>query len=108
MARGSNPKSLEALEKSRKKTQFRGEYAVKCGVKGNEVKRQLKPWKKLATDELSPEDQKATMRRIIELMKRGNLSAFELYLKLVGEHPDQDAGTDKTITITIDEAGYEN
>ncbi len=87
MARGENPNSLRALEKSREKTQFCGESAVKAAKKKHENEVIMKA---LCDDlrEQCTEERIARMNNsIITRAEHGDINAYKLIRDGLGENP---------------------
>lgn len=100
-----NPKQ-DANLRPIKKGELSSEEAKRRGSKGGNAKaanaRVLKTFSVAAGERLTPEKQKKMLDRLELLVLRGNLQAWDLYLKLLNQHPDQGGGTDKNITIKIE------
>lgn len=82
-----NPKQDANLVKFTEKT------ASEMGKRGNKksqrTRKALKTFKEVAIADLTEEDQKVSLKAVRNAMRRGYLPAIEFYLKLIGQHPDQ-------------------
>ena len=85
--RGKNPNSRKALEENREKTQFRGEYAVRAGAKGNEVKRERKTWREATREAVTPEVMERIIATAIQQSIDGNANARDFLRDTMGEKP---------------------
>ena len=99
MCMARNPKQDANLVKFTEKTAR--EMGKRGNAKSQRVRKALKTFKEVALDDLTEDDQKATLKALRIAMRRGYLPAIEFYLKLIGQHPDQGNGLDKTIDICI-------
>ena len=87
MPRGQNPNSKKALAENSKKTQFRGDNAVKNGKKGNEAKKQYKTFKECFKANMTDEMRAELFAMLLNRAKHGNLKAFEILRDTMGEIP---------------------
>ena len=103
-----NPKQ-DANLKPIKKGELSKEEAKRRGSKGGKAKaanaRAIKSFSAVAGERLTVEKQKHMLDRLEMLVLRGNMQAWDLYLKLLRQHPDQGGGVDQTININIQ--GYD-
>lgn len=94
MPRGTSPNSRKALAENRKKTQFRGETAVKAQKKAAAAQRKLKSFRELDAEHTTDEERLMMLEALKVKAKHGNLKAFELYRDTMGMNPkDQTAIT---------------
>lgn len=100
MPKGDNPNSRANLKPVRSKKEAR-ERGSKGGKSSGVTRSAMKPIKEMAMEELTEADVKGFLKALRRAMLRGYLPAIEFYLKLIGQHPDQGGGTDKSITVTI-------
>ena len=81
------PTAEEARERGRK------------GGKASAKRRQeLKKFKDALKDGLTPMEQENMLRSLKRNAQRGNLPSLEFLLKMIGEHPDQIADNNDSVT----------
>ena len=51
---------------------------------------------------LTPQEQKIMLDALKRNAQRGNLPSLEFLLKMIGQHPDQESGTDTTVVMKIE------
>lgn len=96
MARGEHPNSLKALEENRIKTQFCGESAVKNAKKKHEKEAVTKELMDAVAGGLNIE---VAAARLAELIERGDLTAWKLWLEYTMEKPKE--------TVNVESDGIE-
>ena len=87
MPRGTNPNSLKALAKNRKKTQFSGESAVKAATKSGEVRSQNATIAADLKAQLTPEQIRRMNERLISMATHGNLKAYVIIRDMLDGKP---------------------
>lgn len=65
------------------------EEAKRGGKKSGETRRALKTFKEALIDGLTEEEQAIMLKALKRNAMRGNLAAYEFFLKQIGQHPDQ-------------------
>lgn len=95
-----NP-SPETRIRSGKDAETRGR---KGGKNSGKTRRKMKTFKEALQGSLTTDKQKAMILALERNAQRGSLPHLEFLLEMLGEHPDQGADKDKTITITINGA----
>ena len=88
MPRGEHPNSRKALEKNRAKTQFNGETAVVAAKKSQAVQAQGKRITQNLMEQSTPEMIQEANRRLLQAVKHGNLKAYEIWVAMMGEKPE--------------------
>ena len=96
MPKGHNPNSRKALAENGKKTQFSGEYAARMAERSHEVRRNISKFSEAAREALSQDRREGLVNSLIEQAEAGNIKAFELMLKLIGEFPQEQ------VEVTLD------
>ena len=96
-----NPKQDANLKPVRTKSEAR-ERGRNGGKASGRNRRVLKTFKEIAIEDLTEEDQKASLKAVRNAMRRGYLPAIEFYLKLIGQHPDQETGADDAVVMKIE------
>lgn len=89
------------------------EEARERGKKGGQAsakrRRELKAFKDILKNGLTPTEQEAMIKRLKINAMRGNLPSFEFVLKMMGEHPDQvNEGNDSVTNLKIGIPEYED
>ena len=103
MARGQHPNSRKALEQNREKTQFCGESAVENAKKRHEKEAVTKELMQAVADGL---DIGAASEKFVELIEKGDLNAWKLWLEYNMAKPAQKVEADVTqnvIRVTLDD-----
>ena len=98
-----NPKQDANLrpQSARTKSEQR-EIAKKGGKASGRSRAALKTFKEVLTDGLTKEEQEIMMKALKRNAMRGNLPCMEFLLKMMGQHPDQGGGEDKSVEIKIE------
>lgn len=78
------------------------EQGRKGGKKSAPTRRALKTFKEVLQDGLTKEEQEIMIKALKRNAMRGNLPCMEFLLKMMGQHPDQGGGEDKSVVITIE------
>ena len=78
----------------------------KGGKASGRTRRAMKTFKEALQESLTPEQQKVMNDMLVRNAMRGNLPAYEFLLKMLGQHPEQDTGIDRTITVQIEAEDY--
>lgn len=94
---GRPPGNIEALRRWREKTQFQknGAAAKAAGEKSGESRRALRQFRDILEDLLTePTEGGKTLqdkltRRLIESIGKGDMQAYALMLKLIGQYPEE-------------------
>lgn len=99
-----NPKQ-DANLRPIKKGELSKEEAKRRGSKGGKTRaanaRMLKTFSAAVGERLTEEKQKKMLDRLELLVLRGNLQAWDLYLKLLKQHPDQGGGEDGSVDGSV-------
>lgn len=74
----------------------------KGGIASGKSKRAMKSFKQALIDGLTAEEQEIMLKALKRNAMRGNLASLEFLLKMEGQHPDQGATVDQSITIHIE------
>ena len=94
---GRPPGNIEALRRWREKTQFKKDdgSARAAGDKGNKTQRALRQFRDILAELLTePLEDGGTLqdkltRRLIESIGKGDMQAYALMLKLIGQYPEE-------------------
>lgn len=98
-------KQLANLKKGNKDTQFRsGREAVENGRKGGiesgKSRNLLKPFKQIDAETTTTEEREKMLLALKEEVLKGNVRAWELYLKIVGEMPSDKSEVSTSFSIS--------
>lgn len=105
MPRGDNPNSRKNLSKGRP---FNAETAREAGRKSAESQAVAKPFAEYIKQQLNAEISSGKLTKeglaltLLAQVKNGNMKAWELMLKLIGEFPDE------SINVRIDKIDSED
>ncbi len=102
MANNSGNLRIPSSEEARRNGQKGGKASAKRRA-------QLKAFKDVLKDGMTPMEQEAMMKRLRINAMRGNLPSLEFLLKMMGEHPDQiNEGNDSVINIKVGVPDYKD
>lgn len=72
------------------------------GKASGEARRRLKTFREAALDTMTAEKRNQMIDVLEQMAIAGDLRAMEFYLKIIGQHPDQETTVDQSITIKFD------
>ena len=78
------------------------EKGRKGGKKSAATRRALRTFKEELKDGLTKEEQEIMLKALKRNAMRGSLPCMEFLLKMLGEHPDQGSGEDRSVAIRIE------